>query len=74
MAIRLYNPDAGMFQVVDTGQLSQSNLLLNILIELRVHTMYLASQNINDVDDQPEQLRVDVTNDPSFMTVTPGNI
>lgn len=67
MALHLYNPADGTLQDIDEGRRAEYNLMLNILIELRVHTIYLQAIAVGTVDDQPEQLRIDVTNDPSSL-------
>lgn len=67
MAIALYNPDSNGFQDVDQGRTSEYNLLLNILIELRVHSQFLAVQNQGLIGDSLEQMRVDAVSDPSSL-------
>lgn len=61
--ISIYDPDLRIFTSVDTGQQAQSTLMLNILIELRVHTMYLQTQSMGAINSDPEQLRMDVVGD-----------
>ena len=65
MSIRIYDPAVNAYVQADTGQVSQSTLLLNILIELQVHTMYLNQMSIGVVEDNPIQLRTDIINSPS---------
>jgi hypothetical protein len=65
MAIRIYDPAVNAYVQVDSGNVSQSALLLNILIELQVQTLYLQNQNIGIVNDDPVTLRNDIVNNPS---------
>lgn len=67
MSIRIYDPAVNAYVQADTGQVSQSTLLLNILIELQVHTMYLQQMHLGVVEDNPIQLRNDVINNPSTI-------
>jgi len=65
MSISIFDPAVNTYVNVDGGQISQSALLLNILIELRVHTMYLQQMNMGVVEDSPHRLRIDEYNNPS---------
>lgn len=62
--IKLYDPSSetnGTYYNVPTGSLAaESLILLNVLIELRVMTVYLAAMNPGIVADSIEQLRADV--------------
>lgn len=66
--LRLLDPATGKFMDVDYGNLSTGLMLLNILIELRVHTQYLQAMNMGIINDDPAQMRMDATNDPSSLT------
>ena len=63
MAISVYDPDAKTWVtsgvVGDPGSKGLGLLLTNILIELRLHTQYLAAMNTGIVLDDPQTLRVD---------------
>jgi hypothetical protein len=65
MSIKIYDPAVNAYVQVDGGAVSQSALLLNILIELQVHTMYLQNMSIDLVNDDPAQLRLDAVNNTS---------
>lgn len=67
MSIRIYDPAVSAYVQVDTGQISQSALLLNILVELQVHTMYLQQMTMGVVEDNPITLRNDIINNPSAI-------
>jgi hypothetical protein len=69
MKYQLFNPSRGQFEFVDGGQLGVETLLLNILMELRVHSVYLQAQNPQVADDL-NNLRLDVVNDPLSFTPT----
>ena len=66
--LKLLDPAAGRFCDVDYGNNSQGLILLNILIELRVMTQYLAAMNIGIINDEPAQMRMDAASDPSSLT------
>ena len=67
--VKLFSPDAQAFCAVDGGASAISNILLNILMELRVHTQYLQAMNIGIVNDDPAQMRIDTFNDPSSLNL-----
>ena len=67
--IKLLDPAGNSFDVVDFGQNSVGLLLLNILMELRVHTQYLQTMNMGIVSDDPIQMRLDQVNDPSSLNI-----
>jgi hypothetical protein len=64
--LKLLDPSTGTFVQVDTGGISL--LLINILIELRVHTHYMKAMNLGLISDSAAQLRLDVCQDPSSLT------
>jgi hypothetical protein len=72
MGFSYYSPDTNTFTtgvMPDTGNPSQTNLLLlNILIELQVHTQYLAAMNPGIITDTPEELRLDAVTNYSTAT------
>ena len=61
MAITLYDPNSKRFRAYDpkinNAQYEVDVLLLNILLELRVQTEYLAANVQGLIVDEPEQLR-----------------
>ena len=59
---------SGFFVQADQGQTSHTSLLAAILIELRVHTQYLQAMNLNIIQDDPAQMRLDAASDPSSLT------
>ena len=67
MAIQLYDPNTKSYVQLDSGASSTEMLLVNILIELQVITMYLNQSAIGVVEDNPIQLRQDVVNNPSTI-------
>jgi hypothetical protein len=67
MSIQLYDPNSNSYVQLDSGRVSQEMLLVNILIELQVHTMYLQQMHTGVVDDDPIQLRKDIVNNPSTI-------
>ena len=70
--IKILDPSTGFFAPIDGGSNGDSTVLLNILMELRVHTIYLQAMSQGIVNDEPSQLRLDVVSDPgSFQTLTP---
>jgi hypothetical protein len=62
--ISLFDPGSHTFSVVTGTEAAspqnEGKLLLNILIELRVQTMYLAATSANLISDDPQVLRADV--------------
>ena len=70
--LKLLDPATGLFAPLDGGSNGDSLILQNILIELRVHTLYLQAMNPGLIAEDPAQLRIDVVNDPtSFAPYTP---
>ena len=65
---RLFDHVHGTWMDVDFGAQDIGSLLMNILIEMRVHTRYLQAMNPGIVSDEPETMRQDVMNDPSSLT------
>lgn len=68
----LKNQATGLFVQLDGGQESNFNLLFAILIELRVHSIYLQAQNPQIADDL-NTLRADQTDDPLSLIDDPNN-
>jgi len=66
--IKILDPGSGLFCPTDYGQMGDSVVLLNILIELRVHSIYLQAMNPGLVTEDLAQLRIDVANDPTSLT------
>jgi hypothetical protein len=66
--LKLLDPATGTFDDLDGGSQTTRILLLNILMELRVHTQYLQAMNIGIVNDDPAQMRIDTALDPSSLT------
>ena len=62
--LKILDPATGLFIDIDFGNVTQGQLLLNILLELRVLTMYMQAMNVGIVADDPMQLRLDAANDP----------
>lgn len=67
MPIKLYDPSTREFAtyttVPDSALPSLAMINLNILIELRLLTTYLAAMNIGVVSDDPQELREDMVKD-----------
>lgn len=64
MALRLYDPKVGGFRAIQppAADLPLSDLLLlNILIELQVLSMYLHAGSPNNPSEDPHQMRVNAT-------------
>jgi len=74
MSVLLYNPGTKQFAQSDPGRVSENVLLLNILIELRVHSVYLASMSSGIVIDDLSTLRVDQVNDPDSLTTNTSSL
>lgn len=65
MPLKLYRPDLGRLVNQELGAVAPgldptSLLLLNILIELRVHTQYLAATCAGTVNEDPDAMRLDI--------------
>ena len=69
---QLYDPAKGQWVQVDSGAVSQSILLLNILIELRLHTLFISLENRGRCKDEINDLREDIANDPQSLFVPPA--
>ena len=69
MKLQLYDASRGQFVYVDAGKLGTEALLLNILIELRVHSLYLGAMN-PQIRDDLSALRADSVNDPPSFAPT----
>jgi hypothetical protein len=66
--ITLWNPTTQVFEA-NSGDVSQAEILLNILIELRVHSFILSQMNQDVLKDDPATIRADMANDtPNFVT------
>lgn len=67
MGINLYDPFTKVWENYDPGANGdpyiKEKALVNILIEMRVHTQYLAAMNQNIILDDPQSIRADVTMD-----------
>jgi hypothetical protein len=68
MSISLYDPARQQFISVDGGQIATGVLLLNILIELRVHSLFLKEQNHGRCHDELAEIRNNLADDPQSLT------
>ena len=68
MALKLYSPDLNQFVDLDSGKVSEASLLLNILIELRIHSVFLQAMNPVLVSEDLNQLRADMVSEPQSIT------
>lgn len=65
MPLKLYRPDLGRQVNQEVGAASPgldpaALLLLNILIELQVHTQYLAATCAGTVNEDPDAMRLNI--------------
>ncbi len=69
--VQIWDPARSQWTNIDDGQLGAAALLLNILIELRINSLFEQANNTGVViTDTLEQLRADALNDPTtFRTV-----
>lgn len=73
MKLQILDPSRGQFVYLDAGQIGSEALLLNILIELRIHSMILQAMNPGGiVTDDLTQLRVDAVTDPATFQTDPN--
>lgn len=72
--ITLWNPKSKVFEAVD-GYASPDQVLLNILIELRVHSFILSQMNQDVLKDELGSIRADAAVDaPDFVTGAIGPV
>ena len=69
MKLNTFDASRGQFVNVDAGQVGTEALLLNILIELRIHSLFLQAMN-PQIKDDLSALRADVVNDPPSFAAT----
>lgn len=70
--ITLWNPTTQAFEA-NSGDVSPSEMLLNILIELRVHSFILSQMNQDVLKDDLGSIRADAAVDtPNFVTGASG--
>ena len=64
--LKLLDPSSNSWVQVDTGGVEL--LLLNILLELRVHSAFMQVMNSELITDDLSQMRLDACSDPSSLT------
>ena len=67
--LKLFDPTQGNFVDLDGGKSSTFAVLYAILVELRVHTQYLAAMNTGIINDDPASIRTDVSSDPGLIQI-----
>lgn len=73
MKLQIYDPSLNQFVRCDAGELGTEALLLNILVELRIHSMILQAMNPGGiVTDDLTQLRRDAVSDPATFNPDPN--
>jgi len=66
--LKLLDPSTGQFVELDGGANTTRLLLMSILIELRVITLYMAENSNGLIEDDPAFLRRDISSDPGSFT------
>lgn len=61
--ITIFNADKDVFEAVDSTAITDQNMQLNILIELRVQSGILREMNRDIITDSLESLRADAASD-----------
>ncbi len=65
--LKINDATQGAFVDLDNGNAATFAVLYAILVELRVHTIYLAAMNTGIINDDPSSLRNDVSSDPGSI-------
>lgn len=69
--ITLWNPTTQVFEKVNGDNVSPTEMLLNILIEMRVQSVILSAMNQDVLKDEVENIRADVANDSNNFVTGP---
>lgn len=70
--ISLWNPTSQAFETINGDNVSPTELMLNILIELRVLSNILSVMNQDVLKDEVSAIRGDVANDTSNFVTGPS--